>query len=170
MKVFRIFIICLSSILLTACGFHLRGHAPVPKDLKRIQLVSKTPYDNFNRTLVKTFKSNGVTLSTQAAMKAPYQLVIEQAKHSEKTVSLTRGIGGAHYALQFKVTYRVQKQDSSIVLPLKTIIREKTLATTNLNMGGDAQQQLQLNALMQDAAYQLLMQLRSPEMQKQLNR
>ncbi len=157
------------TLLLSACGFHLRGHAPLPSKLHRMQLISASPYDAFSKTLIQSFSQNGASLSVKPIQGA-YQLVIDQANSTQKTIGLSSGMQSPHYEIGFALRYHVNNGKGRVLLKEQHVQRTRMTSTTNLNMGGDAKNALEMQQLMEDVATQLILQLRSTSTLKQLNK
>ena len=96
----RLFTLLLASLLLTACGFHLRGQANMP--FKTLYLDAANPNTPFITELRRSLETNHVQLvnsSEQAdvALKIVYEFTDKQI--------LTLGGGGR--VSEFRLTYRL---------------------------------------------------------------
>lgn len=95
----RVFVL-LMSLLLTACGFHLRGHAGMP--FSSLYLNTANPNTPFINELRQNLLANNITLLSSAE-KADVILSIESEVLDKQILSLSGGGRVNEYQLYFRV-------------------------------------------------------------------
>lgn len=58
----RTILVVLMAMVMTACGFHLRGLAPIPESLRSLWLNSESGQADFDRNLITALQNAEVTL------------------------------------------------------------------------------------------------------------
>ena len=109
----------LSFLLLSACGWHLRGVTPLPPEYRVLFLQSQaTP--NFNRQLNAQLEFNNVLLTKESA-DAQAVLSIAPLEVDKRTLALTSNGQVAEFELNGLLTATLKRndRDSEVVITLK---------------------------------------------------
>lgn len=96
----RLFILMLAALLLTACGFHLRGQADMP--FKMLYLDAANPTTPFIADLRRNLEANHVQL-VNSAEQADVVLNIVQESTDKQILTL----GGSGRVNEFRLIYRI---------------------------------------------------------------
>jgi len=137
MQVIRLplkFIVPLLALLVTSCGFQLRGSEQVRLDpqLQVMYLGAASPNSDIVRRVQNSLEVSGATLVATPG-EAPYSLWIDQ----EQERILTASVGGAAQAtsknLIMTVAYTVKNRDGAVVagpeeLRLEKLVQHNVLA------------------------------------------
>ncbi|CAM3578345.1 LPS-assembly lipoprotein LptE precursor [Vibrio aerogenes CECT 7868] len=97
-------IVCLS-MLLTACGFHLRGDYDIPESLNRLSMTSYDQYSQLTRMIKNQLHMNEVRIVPPAENTPNLHLMSEAI--SSRTLSVYQNTRAAEEELTLKVTYQV---------------------------------------------------------------
>ena len=153
--------ILLTLLILTSCGFHLRGHISIPPELKTLYLQSNTPYGDFEQTLRANLRSYNITL-TDTAVKAPLTLAILNTAWQQTPGAFSTNLTTRQYTLTLTVSYQVLAHDGTVVIPTNSVTANTafTIDSSQLLSSTDLGQQYHDN-LQQDAASRLMSQLTS---------
>lgn len=164
----KILLIFVLIITLTACGFHLRGHEPLPSQLQTLYVASNNPYDTFTTELMQTLKNSGV-YPTQNAQAAPVTLQILDQNSALVPVSYGNVGQTTLYTLNYKVKYQLLDRAGITLLEPQTITITRSYSVTSSQISSDlyARQELE-QEMRRDAIYQLLNNLRSLKTQNLL--
>jgi len=116
------------TLMLSACGFHLRGSLALnlPEGIEPIYVsgpVSTTALKNELRRLLKAYDVN---LTTNAA-EANHQLVIIEHKSDRRTASIGRGARAAEIQLSENVSFRMQNTSGQIILGPNNVVERRIL-------------------------------------------
>jgi LPS-assembly lipoprotein len=148
-------------MLLTSCGFHLRGSFSIPPALQTVQIQPHQPYDPFQRQVGKILKSNGVRLSdTALPNKEITTLTILNQQFSERTVAYGSDGQPNRAVLQYIVTYQITDPTQSIAANERSVQVERELTINpEKTLGTDNERQRLKNDLYLEAAFGLTRQL-----------
>lgn len=155
-------------LLLTACGFHLRGQFPLPAPLYKLYVQTTEPYDPFIQYLQGTLEKMQVTL-TPSPQQATAVLVIDDMHHSESLVSSSTTSQVNTYALIYTIRFSLQDPQGKVLLEPQTISASQnyTLSSNQAITGAFEQQQYQ-QQLYQSVLTQLFNRLNSQKVHQAL--
>lgn len=108
----------LTSCLLAACGFKLRGTQPIPATAQELTLIrAKDTPVQFNQALTQAFQTAGIRFKEAA----PYQLEILDVSASRRSITLDSRANVDEYELNFLVTFELRDGNGkSIAGPINT--------------------------------------------------
>jgi LPS-assembly lipoprotein len=160
-RTITLFFLFFLSITLSACGFHLRGHEPLPPELHVIYIESTTPYTEFSKRLEQTLRSIGIVV-TRCPQDAPITLhIIAQTVTHQLT---SQGSNGqlSTYLLSYFVSYQLVAADGHVLQCPQTITETRSFQISANQLLGDTNvQDTLVDSMRRDAIYQLLERLRS---------
>lgn len=116
---FKALSLLLITLMLSACGWHLRGVTPLPPEFRVLHLSSSAG-SSFNQQLTLQLEFNDVLL-TQSAEDAQAVLSIKPIEIEKRTLSLTSSGQIAEYELNALLTASVRRNhiDSEYLIELK---------------------------------------------------
>lgn len=154
---FLLFLTCLS---LTGCGFHLRGcSSEVVSLLKTVYIQSPEPYAPQTRTLSSLLKASGVKIATESTQ-APYTLEMQAPSSSLQSAGYGFSNQVSINTVVYRVPYRLLTSKGKEIIPWRTVtvVRNFTINTNQALMGNVVPSYL-LEDMRRDAANQIIMQL-----------
>lgn len=151
----RLFSLLLLTFTLTACGFHLRDSYHIPLALQEITLVSSdSPLDSILRQRLQ--QSNVDTSGGE------YTLEITQDTLSKQTTNIDTRAKTAEYNLYYQVSYIIKDKQNHMVTPKRQLLLRRGYQYDNTAIvGKSSEEQTLIQELYQDAATQIVNQLRS---------
>lgn len=166
------FIASLPSILLAlflaACGFHLRGHEPLPPQLQTISILSSSPYSPLVKQLEQTFEASHVTV-VKKGQQAPILLKILNDDFSRGSSSVGASGQVTTYSLTYNVSFQLLTHDGKPITQAMNVSSTRSYSVSANQVLGDTNVQNNLQEEMQrDVVYQLFNRLRSREVIKAL--
>lgn len=126
----------ITTLLLSACGFQLRGTLPVSPALTRLAITG----DNlaYNRLLAKTLGSSGIQITDSA----PYRIrVLAVTRNSRQPTRSSASLD--EKLLQLSVRYRLETDDNLALFEPVELSTERYIAQ-NKNLGNAAQSEIRL--------------------------
>lgn len=100
MKVLRLLLIS-ALLLLSGCGFHLRGNIDLPADLKTMHVQGASKYSDFGVELRRNLRSNGVEV-VDSASAAKVVLKISNSVYNRRLLTASGATGKvAEYELLY---------------------------------------------------------------------
>ncbi len=102
---YKIVLISLLSMLLSACGFHLRGDYNVPEQLNTLSVTSYDQYSKLTRMMKNQLRMNEIVLVSPAENIPNLKLVNET--ESSRTLSVYQNTRAAELSITLTVNYTV---------------------------------------------------------------
>jgi len=112
-------LLLLATVLLGACGFHLRGALTLPPGLEDIQVLARDPYSALSRALERSLGQAGVTV-------LPDQFGRAQ-----------------EYSLRYAVVFVLRSADGDVLVPQQAVeLARDYIATSDDATGIDSEREL----------------------------
>ena len=106
----------LGAVLISACGFHRQGIAPMPDAMKVTYIESGDVFTDFQRTLREALKQAGAALTDQGAA-ATATLRITQDATTRHVLSVSANNTPREYEIVYTVTYSVVADGQELLAP-----------------------------------------------------
>jgi LPS-assembly lipoprotein len=143
------------AVLLSACGFQLRGTGGNQLSIKELDLSARDAYGKTVVQLRQVLESSGVHIYTGA----PYKLVIAQEQEDQRSVSSTGSSRSVEYELTNTLTYQIRGMQDRQLLQ-KDVEVVKTYVHDGNNLVGSDLQAVQVrNEMRSDLIQKLMSQL-----------
>lgn len=154
--------IFLMTLGISSCGFHLRGQNVLPPGLRCIQLLSGTPYADFESTLRRSLIRLGIRVTRTES--APVILNIINTSLTQDVPT----IGGSNQArvlvFYYQVNFQILDSCHNVLIPPKCITTSETLI---VNAGTALESTNQLDILIQqmqiETSHMIINILNSPQ-------
>ncbi len=145
-------ILLIATLLLSSCGFQLRGSADVPPELRALALQMPAGRSALRLELSRTLRSNGIELATAA----PYTLEILDEKQGRRVASLNESVKVDEYELRTEVRFQITQGERFLIAP--TAVRTERVYTYNADAitAKNAQEALLRREMQQDISRQIL--------------
>lgn len=142
-------------VILSGCGFKLRGLYDIPESLSQVALLSSSSDSQLERTLEQALEANGVEITGQA----PYRIELMEQRFDRRTLSLDSSARASEYELRGEVTFRVTNQEGEELLPPRTLTSERAYNVDSSNItASDSQEPVLRQQMHQDLAQQIMRQ------------
>lgn len=153
----RIIVWMLMFSLLTACGWHLRGVTPLPKEYRVLYLQTQAS-NSFNQQLKLQLEFNNVLLTDMAA-DAPAILQVDAVDIEKRTLSVTSSGQVAEYELNGRLNARLLHLERNSELPLQIKSRRRLTNDINNVVGTASEEAKQRRELEKDLVGRLMRRL-----------
>lgn len=111
------------ALLLTACGFQLRGSgaagAALPDSWKTMHLVTGNPNGEFSQALRTVFTTNGITWTDQDT--TSYAFILGPDRFSQTNLSLNKEARVSQLELTLQTTFSIRDDSGREVMPDTTV-------------------------------------------------
>ncbi len=158
LKTFPSIFILLTILLLTACGYHLRGAMELPSELKSIYL------EGASAPLIEQFKKALESSSVQIVnTRDAAGMIITVANEENAKRSLSLGAGGRsnQYGLEYRLTYQITDAKGNVLQKSQPIeIRRDYFNDQQLILGKDNEEVVIRNEMYQQAVRTMINQVR----------
>lgn len=158
----KLFNLIILFIMLTGCGFHLRGSFTIPQAFRSLRISPNLPFDPFQRALRETLTNNGVVLipDNDPRAKESATLIILTQAFSERTVAYGSDGQPTRAIIQLKIFYQINGPNGKSFVPDTAIQVEHDLTINPLTFLATENERNRLkNDLITDSASQLVRQL-----------
>lgn len=145
-------------LLLSACGFQLRGTGDhkVPVEWKSMYLVTSNPNSEFSRQVKLRFAANGVEWADQR-QDANFLVTLGPERFSQRNLSLNADARAAEFELTMRSTFSVQGRQGEGVMNDTTATVIKQMENDPQNVVGKAEEVRILKAEMRAELAQQIM-------------
>jgi LPS-assembly lipoprotein len=145
-------------LLLTACGFHLRGAVQLPPELSELAVVDARPATDIAPELRRGLKNTGVQVSDSATR--VLQLKAEQ--YGKRVLSVDKSGRAQEYGLSYTVRFALTGAAGAVWLPEAAVTQTRDLRFDAAAVLGTEGEERQLKAEMrQEAVLQILRRLQA---------
>lgn len=127
------------AVLLSACGFHLRGTGTTELTIKELDVSARNAYGETVNQLKRSLQNNGVKVYTGA----PYKLVLTNEVESQRAATYTGGSRSAEYELTTLLNYSIEGLNDTVLLEDKLQVQKYYVYDGN-NITGSTQQASQV--------------------------
>lgn len=154
-KLFALFIIG-GLLVLSSCGWHLRGVEPLPEEFKTLYLSVPNETSELSRSLKQSLRAMGVNL-TDKATDAAMTLAITDVKNNRRTVSTSGRGKAAEYELTSLLTYEIRNNEGATLYGPDTVSAEKIyLFDPNSVVSAFEEEQILRKEMQRDLIQQLM--------------
>ncbi len=143
--------LCVLALLLTGCGFQLRGDHKLSAHLTPLYIQTNHPYSDFTKTLQNTLRTSNIQLVTDP-MDASVILNILSETSTQTTGNVATNTTTWVYNLTYKVTYELIDKKGKIITGPFTAIEQRTFMTTSNEILSSSYAQRSLDQDMESAA------------------
>ncbi|HEY0288414.1 MAG TPA: LPS assembly lipoprotein LptE [Pseudomonas sp.] len=140
------------AVLLSACGFQLRGTGTTALQLKELDVSARNLYGDVVVQLTQTLKNSGVHVYTGA----PYKLVLAREDETQRAASYAGAGRSAEYELTNVVKYEIHGIKDVLLLD-DSVQSQKTFVHDGNNLIGSDQEAEQIRKEMRSDVVQKLM-------------
>ncbi|MCW8195054.1 hypothetical protein F6455_09675 [Proteobacteria bacterium 005FR1] len=148
-----------AALLLTACGWHLRGTVTLPEGLDSVHLNNLSDAQLLGRTLEQLLVANGVELSRPASAQLTINLI--DYEEDRRVVAIGDNTLVTEYELIATADFSVEDSEGGIILPPSdvSVIRSYQFDQDNV-LGMEEEQQLILTEMRREIAQSIVRRLR----------
>jgi LPS-assembly lipoprotein len=147
-------------LLLSACGFALRGSAELPAVLQPLQLENVDAATPLGRELLRVFASNKVALADPAEG-ALYSLAVATESGGERALSVNANARAGEYELSLGTEYQLQRNGVPVAAPQALTLRRVYLADPENAIAKNEEAELIRTEMRRELALQLLRRLQA---------
>ncbi|MGI0117840.1 LPS assembly lipoprotein LptE [Zooshikella sp. RANM57] len=145
-------------MLLTACGFKLRGMVDVASHLQQLSVQTSDNYGVFTRRLNRTLESNDIKIIASA----PYVLRITENQDENKIASFTGNAQAAQYRLIKQVKFQLENSEGLLLIgPFEAMSERVYLYSSSNKTASDSEERLIREELERDIITQITQRLQA---------
>jgi LPS-assembly lipoprotein len=157
----RLLSVMLSFVLLTGCGFHLRGEVPLAPPLKHLYIQTSDPYGELARNLEKSLVLSGVTLAS-SPQDASMILNIQNENTNDQLLSVGNTQQTRQYNLTLTVTFELDNPHGQVIVPSQSIAETQSITIqADQILGGSNEENNLYQQMRRDIIYKIMNRLSS---------
>ncbi|WP_050805593.1 LPS-assembly lipoprotein LptE [Legionella drancourtii] len=155
----KLFIPLMLTLLLSACGFHLRGMINIPTWLNNIAIIVKNDDKQLSSILNAQLEGYKIQVNPDPAL-AKYWLIINQVLIQQQIISVGASTNPRQYTLILTIEFMLQTRKGTIIKTPKTVSVTRQLTINNDRiLGSSDEENILLGEMKQDAVIQIINQL-----------
>ncbi len=147
-------VFCLS-IVLSGCGFHLRGVEIAVVDIGTVYLDVGNEHGEIEQLLLRHFERNNVEVVTSPE-NAAFSLYISEERNYRRPVVTTMDIRVAEYEIRQEVDIELKASSGKLLVPMAVVFAERTYTFDDENLESSSDEEaLLLREMRQDLVRQI---------------
>lgn len=143
------------TVLLSACGFHLRGTGEAEFALTELDVTARNAYGQTVKDMRQALLDNGVNVHAGA----PYTLVLARDDESQRTASYTGSARSAEYELTQTLQYEIRGANDLLLMNDKMTVQKYYVHDSNNLIGSDQEAAQLRREMRQEMVQQMIMRL-----------
>ncbi|MNJ55619.1 LPS-assembly lipoprotein RlpB [compost metagenome] len=143
------------AVMLSACGFQLRGTGTSELTIKELDVSARNAYGETVTQLRQALKSSGVNVHTGA----PYRLVLTNEAETQRAVTYSGSGSTAEYELTTVLSYSINGLNDTNLLNDKLEVRKIYVYDGNNITGGDQEASQTREEMRRDLVQNMLVRL-----------
>ena len=116
----RVSVILLLTLVLSACGFHLRGKIALPADLGPVLVTSTTPYSPLAQAVADGLRSSGAVAAAEGATGVA-SLQILSERWGDLPISIDEFGRAQEFSLRYAAVFTFLRADGSELVPQQVV-------------------------------------------------
>lgn len=155
----KLFIPLMLSLLLSGCGFHLRGMINVPTWLNNIAIVSKENDKELLAILKAQLEGYNIQINPDSA-EARYWLVINRVFIQRQIISVGASTNPRQFNLKLIIEFMLQTRKGEVIKSQSTVQVTRQITINNDRILGSSDEEgILIGEMKQDAVVQIINQL-----------
>lgn len=154
----RAWVVVAGATLLTACGFHRQGSAPLSPAFRSTHVVGGDRYTEFHRALVESLQAAGATV-VEGGSESGAVIEVLDDKPTQRVLSVSANNVPTEYEVYYTVRYRVTVDGREVVAPSRLELSRDYSFDTTAILAKEAEQETIRLALARDLAGLILRRL-----------
>ncbi len=143
-------------LLLSGCGFHLRGMIDMPAWLNDVAIIIESGHRDLEPMLKAQLDAYHIQVTSEPNQ-AHYWLIIEQDREEQHITSVSSSTTPRQYQMTYVVRYRLQQAKGKEIIPSSqiAITRQITINSDRI-LGSNDEENTLKKEMRRDAAIQIL--------------
>lgn len=109
------------ALLLSACGFHLRGALTLPSDIGKVRVIAKDPYSPLAEGVAQALTRAKIPATAEGVKEGVATLNIRLERWGNTPLSVDARGRSQEYTLRYATIFDLRRADGSVVVPEQSI-------------------------------------------------
>ncbi|HHT0593139.1 TPA: LPS assembly lipoprotein LptE [Legionella anisa] len=146
-------------LLLSACGFHLRGMDNVPNWLNNVAIISENDDKQFISILQSRLEGSDVEVNPEPS-RAKYWLIVNEVNLQQQIISVGASTNPRQYTLTLTVVFVLKTRAGQVInAPGRISISRELILNNNRILGSKDEESILIGEMKQDAVTQVIYRL-----------
>ncbi|MDH5483783.1 MAG: LPS assembly lipoprotein LptE [Gammaproteobacteria bacterium] len=145
-------------LVLTACGFHLRGAYKLPEQMQRTYVQAENQNSELIPYLKRALRSSGVQLA-ESPQQATAILHLSHESHNKRVISVDSQGRAREYELSYGVSFELSSDTDFAVKPQRLQLQKDFLFDPENVLGKDREEQMLIRDMQSDIVLQIMRKL-----------
>jgi len=128
-------LLCIT-VLISACGFHLRGDIEIPESWKTVRLITANPNGDLGRELASSLQVMGVELNDSADI----VLKLGNEQFRRRSVSVGTGARANRYELELAAQFSISNRGGTVLMDSSELAVVKLMNHDPNNVVGEEEE------------------------------
>jgi LPS-assembly lipoprotein len=147
------------TLLLSGCGFHLRGLIDMPRWLNHVSVIIERAQRDIRPALTEYLQSYDIIVESSPAQ-AKYWLIVQQDNLQEQIASVSSSATPRQYELTYTVTFKLVEAKGREIMPPSAIsVTRQATINSNRILGSTQEEALLIKEMRREAATQIVYKL-----------
>lgn len=152
----KIFSLMACLLLLSGCGFHLRGVLEIPEWLDNVAVISKEGTNEIASVLKPRLEGYKIRVNPDPS-RASYWLIIHRSTYHQKIISIGASTNPRQYQMMLIVEYELQSHQGHVIKePAAVVVTRQLTVNNDRILGSNDEEMTLLREMRQDAVTQIL--------------
>lgn len=149
--------ILLLTLLLSACGFKLRGFSDIPVWLNNVAIVIQNAHHDLRPMLKEPLQSYGIHV-TEQPIKAHFLLILEKDVEQQTITNISASTTPRQYQLTYLLQYSLLNKKTGVpLISSRTVSVSRQLTVNNDRiLGSDSESTIIMTEMRRDAVMQII--------------
>lgn len=145
------------ALLLSACGFHLRGMMDVPEWLANVSIITKEGKDRELASILKSqLEGYKIQVNSDPSL-AQYWLTINRSNYQQQIISIGASTNPRQYQLTLTVEFMLTARKGRVIKPARQVVVTRQLTVNNDRiLGSNEEETIILGEMRQEAVVQMI--------------
>ena len=144
------------SLMLSSCGFHLRGSIDMPRWFNHVSVIVEHAHQNLSSFLVENLLSYNLSIEPSPSS-AQYWLIILQDNLQQQITSVSSSTTPRQYELTYTVHFKLMKaKGRELISPSVVSVTRQATINSDRILGSNQEEELLVNEMRREAATQII--------------
>lgn len=150
------FILIITTMIVSGCGFHLRGMINVPTWINNISIIVEQAHRELAPQIQSQLQAYSIYVNPNPAL-ARYWLIIESDSTQQNITSVSSSTTPRQYQLIYTVQFKLQRAKGEDIIPSTQIVTTRQVTiNSNRILGSNEEEELLKGDMRRDAVIQML--------------
>ena len=143
-------------LLLSGCGFHLRGAVDLPPWLNDVAILTESGNHDLDPLLRERLQAYNIDINP-IPTSAKFRLIIQSAVFQQQITSVSSSTTPRQYQLIYTVLFKLQDASGKELIPLSTVtVTRQITVNSDRILGSDEEEAITKGEMRRDAIMQIL--------------